>query len=112
MAISQFTTQQSHSVNPKHVRHLQVGYLASSARKRPPHIRILGRWVEEAGFPVGSYVSVEVSHGRLVIESLPHGKVCEPPPTTRAYISERMTMTVDRQSTHQKGSAGQGGNAS
>ena len=31
----------------------------------------MGRWVEEAGFTIGSKVNIEVSPGRLVIEALP-----------------------------------------
>jgi hypothetical protein len=36
-----------------------------------PFLRLKGRWLDEAGFPIGSKVRVEVSHGRLVIEALP-----------------------------------------
>ena len=111
MDVSQSTTQQSESVKSKHVRRLQVGYLASSARNRPPHIRITGRWVEEAGFPVGAEVSVEVSPGRIVIEpALPEDFTVGPP--KRMYISERMAMTVDQRYAQQKDRAARGGRAS
>jgi hypothetical protein len=37
-------------------------------RLRPaPKIRLIGRWLEEAGFRVGESVQVEVSRGRLVL---------------------------------------------
>ena len=111
MDVSQSTTQQSESVKSKHIRRLQVGYLASSARKRPPHIRITGRWVEQAGFPVGTEVNVEVSHGRIVIEpALPEKYKVSPP--KRTYIAERMAMTVDQRYAPQKDRAAQGGSAS
>ena len=94
MAISQSTSQQLSSEKPKACRRLTVGYLASSARHgHPPHIRIMGRWVEEAGFVVGAKVDVDVSHGRLVIELAPPEPESEPPPPPRrAYISERMKI--------------------
>jgi hypothetical protein len=111
MDVSQSTTQQSESVKSKHIRRLQVGYLAGAARKRPPHIRITGRWVEEAGFPVGAKVSVEVSPGRIVIEpALPEEYKVSPP--KRAYIAERMAMTVDQRYARQKDRAAQEGRAS
>ena len=111
MDVSQSTTQQSESVNSKHIRRLQVGYLAGSARNRPPHIRITGRWVEEAGFSVGAEVSVEVSRGRIVIEpALPEEYEVSPP--KRAYIAERMAMTVDQRYARKKDRAARGGRAS
>jgi len=71
MDVSQSTTQQSGSVKPKHIRHLTVGYLAGITKKRPAHIRIVGRWVEAAGFREGTKVDVEVSEGRIVIRPAP-----------------------------------------
>lgn len=112
MATSQFTSQQLSSERPK-ARRLTVGYLASSARQgHPPHIRIMGRWVEEAGFVVGAKVDVDVSHGRLVIELAPPEPESEPVPSRRAYISERMVMTVDHRLSNADGCAVQGGDAS
>ena len=98
MAITKSTTQQSQSVTPKHIRHLQVGYLASSARKRPPHIRIVGRWVEQAGFPVGTHVNVEVSDGRIVIERAPPSE--HAPPLKRVTLVEKMAM-LDQLRSHE-----------
>ena len=93
MAISQSTSQQLSSEKSKSRRRLTVGYMASSTSKDlAPHIRIMGRWVEKAGFAVGSKVNVDIFHGRLVIELAPPETVCEPPPPRRAYISERMVM--------------------
>ena len=113
MAISESTSQQLSSEKSK-ARRLTVGYLASSARHgHPPHIRIMGRWVEEAGFVVGAKVDVDVSHGRLVIELAPPEPESEsPPPPRRAYISERMTMTVDHRLSKADGRAERGGGAS
>jgi Toxin SymE, type I toxin-antitoxin system len=95
MAAEQSTTEQLNSVKFPTRRRLTVGYLASSAKGHPPHIRLMGRWVEEAGFPIGAQVDVEVSHGRLVIELAPPPSPSEyqTPPPKRAYISERMEMT-------------------
>jgi hypothetical protein len=36
-----------------------------------PFLRLKGRWLDRAGFTIGSKVRVEVSQGRLVIEALP-----------------------------------------
>jgi len=36
-----------------------------------PFLRLKGRWLDRAGFPIGSKVRVEVSQGRLIIEALP-----------------------------------------
>ena len=113
MAISQSTSQQLSSGKPKTCRRLTVGYMASSARHGyPPHIRIMGRWVEEAGFAVGAKVDVDVSHGRLVIELAPPEPESEPVPSRRAYISERMVMTVDHRFSKADGGAVSGGDAS
>ena len=92
MDVSQSTTQQSGSVKPKHIRHLTVGYLAGISKKRPAHIRIVGRWVEAAGFREGTKVDVEVSEGRIVIRPAPPlyaGLDLSPPPQ---YICDRMAM--------------------
>ena len=37
---------------------------------RAPSLRLQGRWLDRAGFAIGSKVRVDVSHGRLVIEAL------------------------------------------
>jgi antitoxin component of MazEF toxin-antitoxin module len=36
-----------------------------------PCIRLCGRWLEQAGFTIGSKVDVSVAHGRLVIDTAP-----------------------------------------
>ena len=93
MDVSQSTTQQSGSVKPKHIRHLTVGYLAGITKNRPAHIRIVGRWVEKAGFREGVKVDVEVSEGRIVIRPAPApyaGMNMSPPPL---YICDRIAMT-------------------
>ena len=33
-----------------------------------PFLRLRGRWLDQAGFPIGAPVRVEVSAGRLVVE--------------------------------------------
>jgi hypothetical protein len=112
MAVSESTSQQLISGKSK-ARRLTVGYVAGSARSgHPPHIRIMGRWVEEAGFAVGAKVNVDVSHGRMVIELAPPAAEYEFTPPRRAYISERMAMTVDHRFSKADGCAEQGGDAS
>ena len=93
MDVSQSTTQQSNPVKSKHIRHLTVGYLAGITKNRPAHIRIVGRWVEKAGFREGTRVDVEVSEGRIVIRPAPPpyaGMNLSPP---LLYVCDRMAMT-------------------
>jgi Toxin SymE, type I toxin-antitoxin system len=73
MAVSQSTSQQLSLEKSPSCRRLTVGYIASSARREyTSHIRIMGRWVADAGFAVGSGVNVHVFHGRWVIERQPN----------------------------------------
>lgn len=64
---------------PLKPRRLKVSYMRSESRStepaglRPrlspkPYVRLLGRWLDAAGFAIGSDVRVEVSAGRLVLE--------------------------------------------
>ena len=36
-----------------------------------PFLRLQGRWLDQAGFPVGAQVQVQVDRGRLVLEVIP-----------------------------------------
>jgi len=36
-----------------------------------PSLRLKGRWLDQAGFPIGAKVRVSVTSGRLVIETMP-----------------------------------------
>ena len=58
-------------------RHLKVSYQQPDSRctQGPfralapmPFLRLRGRWLDQAGFAIGSDVRVEVSAGRLVLE--------------------------------------------
>ena len=33
-----------------------------------PFLRLQGRWLDQAGFPIGAQVQVQVDRGRLVLE--------------------------------------------
>lgn len=33
-----------------------------------PFLRLQGRWLDQAGFPIGAQVRVEVDRGRLIVE--------------------------------------------
>ena len=61
------------------LRHLKMGYLPVDSRSRvsdctwgrlapKPHLRLTGRWLDRAGFTVGTAVRVQVERGRLVLE--------------------------------------------
>lgn len=92
MVTSQSTTQDLNADKLPARRRLTVGYLASSSKGHPPHIRIMGHWLKEVGFPIGAKVGVEVSQGRLVIELAPPASEYQASPPRRAYVSERMEM--------------------
>lgn len=60
-----------------HARRLTVSSLHPESRARRPRyqatapmpfLRLRGRWLDQAGFPIGANVRVEVSNGRLVLE--------------------------------------------
>jgi hypothetical protein len=62
------------------LRHFTVGYRPVDSRSRAPSprpvlprmpfVRLGGRWLERAGFAIGTAVRVEVRRGRLVIEAI------------------------------------------
>lgn len=73
-------------------RLLTVGDCLPTERRRPgtkrptrrvqpssvPRLLLQGHWLEEAGFPKGSRVRVEVTHDCLIVRTIP--MVCEPKP--------------------------------
>ncbi|MGH2447530.1 MAG: SymE family type I addiction module toxin [Chloroflexota bacterium] len=62
------------------LRHFTVGYRPVDTRSqaswpqpapsRMPFVRLSGRWLERAGFGIGTAVRVQVSRGRLVLEAI------------------------------------------
>jgi toxic protein SymE len=86
MTPSQCATQQQAPENSESCRHLTVGYYPGSKRGRTdPHLRIGGRWLEEAGFPIGGKVSVAVSPGRLIIDLVERPATPKPAIKTRKH---------------------------
>jgi len=50
-------------------RKLKVGYASGDQPGSDvPFLRLSGRWLGQAGFPIGRNVRVEISNGRLTIE--------------------------------------------
>ena len=47
-------------------RRMKVGYIGPST----PYLRLQGRWLERAGFPVGTPVCIGVMDGCLVVEAI------------------------------------------
>ncbi len=43
-----------------------------------PYLRLLGRWLEAAGFPVGSHVRVQVEPQRLILEVIEETPAASP----------------------------------
>lgn len=111
MAISESTTQQANPGKLKS-RYLTVSTAPGSQGRDVPHIRILGRWVEEAGFVIGSKVDVEVTHGRLVIALAPPQTDYQDSAAPHSYIQDRMVMTFDPDAYNGVIGAQQGGDAS
>lgn len=62
------------------LRHFTVGYRPvdphsrapwpQHAPTRMPFVRLSGRWLDRAGFAIGTPVRVQVSRGRLVLEAI------------------------------------------
>jgi Toxin SymE, type I toxin-antitoxin system len=44
------------------------GHEQEKRHPRAPYLRLKGRWLDQAGFPIGARVRVEASPGRLTIE--------------------------------------------
>ena len=63
---------QAATVNPqlKNLRYLTCSY--KYAGKHPvPYIRLIGKWLQNAGFEIGSIVSIEEKDNSLVITRVP-----------------------------------------
>lgn len=73
-------------------RRLTVSYHTPLSRSRfpacrparMPYLRLLGRWLDEAGFSIGSGVRVEVTQGRLVLEVILPEPPAVPAPKRRS----------------------------
>jgi hypothetical protein len=60
-------------------RRLTVSYFVPNSTRRNsvrapepmPYVRLLGRWLDRAGFPIGARLHVQVQRGRLVLEVAP-----------------------------------------
>lgn len=73
------------------LRHCTVGYRPVDSRSRAPwrppapsrmpFVRLSGRWLDRAGFGIGTAVRVQVSRGRLVLEAIEPDR----PSRRRAY---------------------------
>jgi hypothetical protein len=48
----------------------RLAFLCNTRLRPAPKIRLVGRWLEAAGFRIGAQVEVEVSEGRLVVTVL------------------------------------------
>ena len=49
----------------------ETGESAFATPASAPFLRLRGRWLAEAGFPIGTKFRVDVAPGRLVIEAFP-----------------------------------------
>ena len=64
--------------SPSKARRLKVGYSYTDSRASKsnaprvpmPFLRLCGRWLNDAGFAIGRNVRVEVTDGRLMIETV------------------------------------------
>ncbi len=60
-----------------------------------PFLRLRGRWLDQAGFPIGSKVRVEVSKGRLRCHPFPSGYLISRE-VRRNYSSEGVLLEPQR----------------
>jgi toxic protein SymE len=65
------------------------GGAMSGGEGSAPCIRLLGRWLEQAGFAIGSKVDVSVTSGRLVIDTVPVAVEQKPRLPRRAASPQR-----------------------
>ena len=77
MAIDEFTMKVPAEMEPLEIppspptlkpHEMTVSYLGPHT----PSLRLQGRWLERAGFPVGTRVRVDVSPRRLIVEAIEH----------------------------------------
>jgi hypothetical protein len=89
------TTDSTHPCGQARARRLTVSYLpavwpAYTPRPAPlPYLRLRGRWLEDAGFAVGTKIRVRIERQRLILEV-----ENEPPsdsPVTSASVHEPRT---------------------
>ena len=74
---------------PSHKPHwMTVSYLG----RHMPSLRLRGRWLERAGFPIGTRVRVDVSSRRLIVEAIEH----EEPALCAVAERSRETKTTAR----------------
>jgi hypothetical protein len=109
MAIDDFTTKSPAGAAPAapipespspESRYLTTSYFQpiterrSPARNPPPmpYLRLQGRWLERAGFAVGSHVRVSVASRRLVIEVIEDA----PPPPQVSSRPSRLERAILR----------------
>ena len=60
----------------KYQRYLKVSEYSAYSYKTPaPYIRMIGRWLEKAGFGIGDYIVVDIEDGKLVITKDDNGNV-------------------------------------
>ena len=68
---------------PSERRFRNTRSISEKTRIPMSHLRLIGRWLDEAGFPIGAKVRVDVVPGRLTIEVLPDS------PEQRAHLPRR-----------------------
>ncbi len=71
------------------IQRLLVSYAPNGSSPSTPMLRLQGRWLESAGFPVSSMVKVHVSRGRLVIE------LAEPEQVPQAEMLENIARVSE-----------------
>ena len=59
------------ALESRSVKKDETGESAFTAPTPAPFLRLQGLWLAEAGFPIGAKIRVDVTPGRLVIETLP-----------------------------------------
>lgn len=71
----------------KNIRELKVCAQSGYNYKSVPSIRLMGQWLEEAGFHIGDPVTVKCEDGKLIIT----------PDTARAELIEAEKLFMERE---------------
>jgi toxic protein SymE len=67
---------------PRQIKMASSSYDTDGAVVRVPCLRMMGKWLEQAGFPIGVNLRITVEMGRLVIEPASPDLINKPAPAS------------------------------
>ena len=69
-------------LGPRRIKMASSSYDTDGAVVRVPCLRVMGKWLEQAGFSIGANLRITVEMGRLVIEPASPDLVNKPAPAS------------------------------